>query len=100
MMAVNPSLPVRTVKDLIALARKRPRRAELRLRRQRFRGIVVAIGVATSRRIAAFPDLPAMAEAGVPGYEATQWYGVLVSAGTPPENSLAGLASEPDATQA
>ena len=41
------------------------------------------LGVSTTRRLAAFPDVPTIAEAGVPGYEATQWYGVLAPAGTP-----------------
>jgi tripartite-type tricarboxylate transporter receptor subunit TctC len=31
------------------------------------------------------PDLPTVAEAGVPGYEANPWYGLLVPAGTPQE---------------
>jgi tripartite-type tricarboxylate transporter receptor subunit TctC len=31
------------------------------------------------------PELPTMSEAGVPGYEASQWYGVLVPAGTSPD---------------
>jgi len=42
-----------------------------------------ALGVSTSKRLAVFPDVPTIAEAGVPGYEATQWYGVLAPAGTP-----------------
>ncbi|HWI14799.1 MAG TPA: tripartite tricarboxylate transporter substrate binding protein [Burkholderiales bacterium] len=46
-------------------------------------GKLRALGVATSRRLALLPDLPTIAEAGVPGYEATQWYGVLAPAGTP-----------------
>ncbi len=41
------------------------------------------LGVSTGRRLAVFPDLPTIAEAGVPNYEATQWYGVLAPAGTP-----------------
>jgi tripartite-type tricarboxylate transporter receptor subunit TctC len=32
-----------------------------------------ALGVSTARRLAVFPDVPTIAEAGVPGYEATQW---------------------------
>jgi tripartite-type tricarboxylate transporter receptor subunit TctC len=42
-----------------------------------------ALGVSTARRLAVFPDVPTIAEAGVPGYEATQWYGLLAPAGTP-----------------
>ena len=40
------------------------------------------LGVSTVKRLAVFPDVPTIAEAGVPGYEATQWYGVLAPAGT------------------
>jgi tripartite-type tricarboxylate transporter receptor subunit TctC len=29
------------------------------------------------------PDLPSISEAGLPGYEATQWFGILAPAGTP-----------------
>jgi len=36
-----------------------------------------------SRRSQIVPDLPTVAEAGVPGFEANQWYGVLAPAGTP-----------------
>jgi len=46
-------------------------------------GRLRALGVSTARRLAVFPDVPTIAEAGVPGYEATQWYGVLAPAGTP-----------------
>jgi len=46
-------------------------------------GRLRALGVATAKRLPLFPDLPTIDEAGVPGYEATQWYGVLVRAGTP-----------------
>jgi tripartite-type tricarboxylate transporter receptor subunit TctC len=41
------------------------------------------LGVSTGKRLAVFPDVPTIAEAGVAGYEATQWYGVLAPAGTP-----------------
>ena len=37
-----------------------------------------------SKRNPAMPDLPTVAEAGVPGYEVNQWYGVVTSAKTPP----------------
>ena len=46
-------------------------------------GKLRALGVSTTRRLAVFPEVPTIAEAGVPGYEATQWYGVLAPAGTP-----------------
>ena len=46
-------------------------------------GKLRALGVATAKRLPLLPDLPTIAEAGVPGYEATQWYGVLAPARTP-----------------
>ena len=42
-----------------------------------------ALGVTSAARIAAYPDLVTVAEAGLPGFEATLWYGVLTPAGTP-----------------
>ena len=41
------------------------------------------LGVTTTTRIEALPDVPAISEAGVPGYESVQWFGMLVPAGTP-----------------
>jgi tripartite-type tricarboxylate transporter receptor subunit TctC len=46
-------------------------------------GKLIALGVATTRRTPALPDVPTISEAGVPGYEAAAWYGVLAPAGTP-----------------
>jgi len=46
-------------------------------------GKVRALAVSGPKRIEAMPDLPPVAEAGVPGYEAMQWYGLLAPAGTP-----------------
>jgi tripartite-type tricarboxylate transporter receptor subunit TctC len=37
-----------------------------------------------ARRWPAFPDVPTISEAGVPGYEASAWYGLMAPAGTPP----------------
>jgi tripartite-type tricarboxylate transporter receptor subunit TctC len=42
-----------------------------------------AIAVTSATRSAFVPDLPTVAEAGVPGYEATQWWGVLAPAKVP-----------------
>lgn len=44
---------------------------------------VRALGVTTAKRSRFLPELPTMAEAGVPGFEASTWHGVLVPAGTP-----------------
>ncbi|HEY8553451.1 MAG TPA: tripartite tricarboxylate transporter substrate binding protein [Burkholderiales bacterium] len=46
-------------------------------------GKLRALAVTTAQRAAAAPDLPTIAEAGVPGYEATSWFGVLAPAGVP-----------------
>ena len=46
-------------------------------------GRVRALGVTGLRRSPALPDLPTIAEAGVPGYEVTTWSGVIVPAGVP-----------------
>ena len=46
-------------------------------------GKLKALGVGSARRIAALPDLPTISEAGVPGYEVTNWWGIVVPAGTP-----------------
>ena len=47
-------------------------------------GKVVALGVATAKRIAAAPELPTIAEQGCPDFEATSWYALVAPAGTPP----------------
>lgn len=46
-------------------------------------GRLRAFGVTSEHRTAAAPDIPTIAEQGVPGYEAVQWFGVLAPAGTP-----------------
>jgi tripartite-type tricarboxylate transporter receptor subunit TctC len=48
-------------------------------------GKLKALAVTSAKRTAAFPDLPTVAEAGVPGYAAESWYGLLAPAKTPPE---------------
>ena len=45
-------------------------------------GKLRALGVTSAKRASGLPDIPAIAEAGVPGYEAIQWYGLLAPAGT------------------
>jgi tripartite-type tricarboxylate transporter receptor subunit TctC len=53
-------------------------------------GRLRALAVTTKTRIAPFPDLPTIAEAGVPDYEISTWYGIWAPARTPPAivNSL------------
>jgi tripartite-type tricarboxylate transporter receptor subunit TctC len=46
-------------------------------------GRLKALGVGSARRIAAIPEVPTISEAGVPGYEASNWWGLLAPAGTP-----------------
>lgn len=134
-LVVHPSVPVRSVKELIALAKRRPGHlaaatpgvggsphmsaellkimAGIDLLLVPYKGASVgavgllsgevslmfstpptvlgfikagrlrALGVTTRQRIAALPDLPTLDEAGLPGYEATQWFGLLTSGGTP-----------------
>lgn len=136
-LIVHPSLPVKSAKDLIALAKVRPEEltfgsggngstahlsgemfrtlAGIKLVHVPFKGAPAAVlgvitgeismailnlppalphvksgklkalGVSTSKRSAAVPDLPTIAESGLPGYAATAWYGVLAPAGTPRE---------------
>jgi tripartite-type tricarboxylate transporter receptor subunit TctC len=46
-------------------------------------GKVKAYGVTTPNRVKAMPELPTIAEAGLPGYAATGWFSVVARAGTP-----------------
>jgi tripartite-type tricarboxylate transporter receptor subunit TctC len=48
-------------------------------------GKLKALGVSTATRYAELPDVPTIAEAGVPGYDATIWLGLLAPPGTPRE---------------
>ncbi len=48
-------------------------------------GRLKAIAVTTAQRSPHMPDVPTIAEAGVPGYEALVWVGLLAPAGTPPD---------------
>ncbi|MBI3938198.1 MAG: tripartite tricarboxylate transporter substrate binding protein [Betaproteobacteria bacterium] len=137
LLVVHPSLPVRSVKELVAFAGTRPGQinfasagvgtnphlsVELFLSMTRLKMVHVpykgsgqgvldvvaghvplmapsiltglpyvkngrlrALGVTSAKRAAGTPDIPTIAEAGVPGYEAVQWFGVLAPAGTPRE---------------
>jgi len=46
-------------------------------------GKLRALAVTSGKRALSLPDLPTMAEAGVPGYDVTSWNGILIPAGTP-----------------
>jgi tripartite-type tricarboxylate transporter receptor subunit TctC len=143
-LTVNPSLPVKSVKDLIAYSKARPGKMNfasagvgtsphlsmelflsmtgLKMVHVPYKGsgqavidvlsgyvsvsalsipTVVsyiksgrlrALGVTSDKRTVGEPDIPTIDEAGVPGYEALQWYGLLAPAGTPREivNKLHG----------
>jgi tripartite-type tricarboxylate transporter receptor subunit TctC len=136
-LVVHPSLPVKSVKELITLAKARPNliaysssgngsgghlaaellssMAGIRMLHVPYKGggpalmdliagqvqvlfatqlaswphvqsgRVRALAVSTAKRPASLPDLPTIAEAGVPGYDSGVWYGVLAPAGTPRE---------------
>ena len=134
-LVVHPALPARSVKELIALARKRPGEinyasagigtnphlsmelflsmANVKMVHVAYKGlgpamidlvaghVVVSVatmltglpqvrsgrlrglGVTGVARSDVLPELPTVSEAGVPGYEAVQWYGLLAPAQTP-----------------
>jgi tripartite-type tricarboxylate transporter receptor subunit TctC len=134
-LVVHPALPVRNVKELIALARSRPGElnysgsgvgAAAHLAAELFKNLtgtkiehisyksagpaltdliagqtqlmfatalsvtphikanrVRALAVTTEKRSRLYAELPTIAEAGVPGFEASTWHGVLVTGGTP-----------------
>ncbi len=46
-------------------------------------GKLRALAVTSAQRAAALPDAPTIAESGLPGYEASSWFGLLAPAGTP-----------------
>ncbi len=47
-------------------------------------GQLRGLGVTSTKRSSALPEVPTIAEAGVPDYEALQWFGLLAPGGTPP----------------
>jgi tripartite-type tricarboxylate transporter receptor subunit TctC len=47
-------------------------------------GQLKVLGFGSTSRIAQYPDVPTLAESGLPGYEAGSWYGLFAPAGTPP----------------
>jgi len=135
MLIVHPSVPAKSVKELIALAKAQPGKlncasagngAANHLAMELFRSMaginithvpykgapqavsdvlaghmnmmfnsippvlshvkadrIRALGVGGTKRAAQLPDVPTISEAGVPGYEAVTWFGLLVPAATP-----------------
>jgi tripartite-type tricarboxylate transporter receptor subunit TctC len=136
-LAVNPTLGVKSVKELVALAKDKPGElnyasagigsfqhlggelfklaAKVNIVHVPFRGggpamldvlagntkimfsslvqttpyirngQLLALGTGGAKRSPVLPEVPTIAEAGVPGYEATNWWGILAPAGTPQE---------------
>lgn len=66
-------------------------------------GKLKALAVSTAKRYSELPDVPSLAEAGVPGYDATVWLGLLAPPGTPREivqklnTEITRILSTPDA---
>lgn len=48
-------------------------------------GRLRALAVTSAKRSSAAPDIPTMAESGLPGFETLTWYGLMAPAGTPPD---------------
>ncbi|MFO1323093.1 MAG: tripartite tricarboxylate transporter substrate binding protein [Burkholderiales bacterium] len=48
-------------------------------------GKLVALGVSTAKRSSALPDVPTIAESGLPGFDYNLWIGMYAPAGTPPD---------------
>jgi tripartite-type tricarboxylate transporter receptor subunit TctC len=59
-------------------------------------GKLQAVGVTSSTRSTSWPDVPTIAEQGLPGFEATAWYGLVAPAKTPPAivNKLSAAAGQ------
>jgi tripartite-type tricarboxylate transporter receptor subunit TctC len=65
-------------------------------------GKVRPLAVTSAKRVATLPDVPTMAEAGVPGYEVVSWQAMFAPAGTPPaivqrlQTEVAAILKQPD----
>jgi tripartite-type tricarboxylate transporter receptor subunit TctC len=65
-------------------------------------GQVRALGTSASKRSTVLPDVPTIAEAGVPGYDSTIWLGIMAPAGTPQpivdklQRAIAKVAADPE----
>ena len=68
-------------------------------------GKLKALAVTSARRSATLPQIPTIAESGVPGYELSPWYGILAPAGTPTDivmklnAAIAKIVRSPDMTE-
>ena len=65
-------------------------------------GKVRALGVTTKERVAALPDVPPLAEVGVPGYDTASWHSISTAAGVPKDivdklaTEIRAVMSEPE----
>jgi tripartite-type tricarboxylate transporter receptor subunit TctC len=65
-------------------------------------GKLKLLGVASAHRVASLPQVPTIAESGVPGFDLDIWFGLAAPAKTPPElvarlsKEIAGIVAEPD----
>ena len=104
-LTVNPSVPANTVKELIALAKSKPKEyafahagvgsfthtasvlfammAGIEVEQIPFKGGGPAMIDVMGGHSHLLPDVPTIAESGVPGYQAANWWGIGVPAGTP-----------------
>ena len=94
-VVVQPSFKAANIKELIALAKAKPNEINYgsggsgsapHLAAELFKtmaGRLRPIGVTSIKRAAALPEVPTIAESGVPGYEVNPWFGVLLPARTP-----------------
>jgi tripartite-type tricarboxylate transporter receptor subunit TctC len=61
-----------------------------------------ALGITTATRAPLLPDIPTVAETGLPGYEAVSWFGFMAPAGTPKEvitrlhKEIAAILNQPE----
>jgi tripartite-type tricarboxylate transporter receptor subunit TctC len=68
-------------------------------------GRLKALGVSSARRTPLLPEVPTIAEAGVPGYEMSIWWGVLAPAGTPAaivsklNSTIGAILAQPDSAK-
>jgi len=65
-------------------------------------GRLRALGIGGTKRSPVLPDVPTIAESGLPGYEANNWWGIVAPAGTPPgivkrlHGEITGILTAPD----
>ena len=98
-IAITPALPVNSIRELIDYAKRNPDQlffgqiigGRLQILSDNVTSVLPhvtagrlrALGVTGPRRIPLAPDIPTVAEAGVPGYEITAWGGYIGPAGMP-----------------